>query len=334
MRTALGTTLLLATMTLEVAIGQTGVVPPKLTNRVEPPAITNPFGLPMEGWIVVRYSVLADGSVSQLRVVDRMPPRLPDGEVLAAVEQWVFEPATDGGNPIDWHNNETVVIIDSETVPEMAGPLFTQGYIAVDELMTEAEPKKAAARSEQMLAQTQRLAEISLGQTQAARVHMALEDTHAAYESILRATDARATTLSGDQLKVALQYRFLIELALGRVVEALATYDRVETLGLDATTEQLTARAETIRQALTGEGAIAIRARVGQSPWRHAPSRRTFAIADLDGNIRDIDVECDRRKTSLEYMEDVEWSLPQSWGNCEIFIDARRDTTFTLYEFK
>jgi hypothetical protein len=37
----------------------------------------------------------------------------------------------------------------------------------------------------------------------------------------------------------------------------------------------------------------------------------------------------------LEYREDIEWSLPdRCWGSCAAFVDARRGTTFTLYEFK
>lgn len=118
---------------------------------------------------MVRYSVLADGSVSELRAVDRMPAQLlTERQGLAAV--------------------------------------------------------------------TQRLTEIGLADVQAARVHMALYDPHTAYEAIVRATDPRVTRLTADELKVALQYRFALELPLGRAVEALATYERLEALGLDAST--------------------------------------------------------------------------------------------------
>lgn len=123
----------------------------------------------MGGRVVVRYSVLADGSVSELRAVDRMPAQLlTERQGLAAV--------------------------------------------------------------------TQRLTEIGLADVQAARVHMALDDPHTAYEAIVRATDPRVTRLTADELKVALQYRFALELPLGRAVEALATYERLEALGLDAST--------------------------------------------------------------------------------------------------
>jgi len=30
----------------------------------------------------------------------------------------------------------------------------------------------------------------------------------------------------------------------------------------------------------------------------------------------------------------VDWTLPASWGSCVLFVDAKRDTSFTLYEFK
>jgi outer membrane biosynthesis protein TonB len=80
----------------------------------------------MEGWVTVRYSVLADGSTANVRAIDVVPPQLSASEALAAVEQWRFEPASLGGAAIDWYNNESSVLFGEQDVAAQAGPEFAR----------------------------------------------------------------------------------------------------------------------------------------------------------------------------------------------------------------
>jgi hypothetical protein len=82
----------------------------------------------------------------------------------------------------------------------------------------------------------------------------------------------------------------------------------------------------------SGAGAV-FEVRVGRKPWRHELTRRTFTIARVYGEIGDLEVECDAGSAKLKHEEGVEWTLPESWGACTVIVDARRDTTFGLYEF-
>lgn len=74
---------------------------------------------------------------------------------------------------------------------------------------------------------------------------------------------------------------------------------------------------------------------IGRKPWTHDLTERTFTIARVYGEIRDIQVECDQTgsTTKLDQEIGVEWTLPESWGACRLVVDAKRDTTFALYEF-
>jgi len=73
--------------------------------------------------------------------------------------------------------------------------------------------------------------------------------------------------------------------------------------------------------------------RIGRKPWTHDLTQRTFTIARVYGEIRDIEVECGEHAEKLEHEIGVEWTLPESWGPCTLVVDAKRDTTFALYEF-
>jgi len=98
--------------------------------------------------------------------------------------------------------------------------------------------------------------------------------------------------------------------------------------------------ASSARYLTAGDGALpygaelVVEVRLGRDPWRHTLILRTFTIAQVNEKIRSIEVECDRRAERLEYEAEAEWTLPASWGSCTLIIDAKRDTTFSLYEFE
>lgn len=311
------------------------VVPPQLieSREIDPPEGRS--GMPMEGWIVLRYSVMADGTTADVRAIDRMPPMLPDRAAVAAVEDQRFEPATADGAAIDWYNNEVVIVFDAEQVPAGPTPLFLQGYREAEALFTENEFDKALKRNERLIGmESSRLGEFALAQMQNAVINMRLNDTHAAYAAIARATDPRIPGLQGNDLAVALQYRNVLELQLGDAVGALATYARRTALGPVAADDPMAARVGAFEEALAGDAAIAIRGRLADGRWRHMLTRRTFAFGEVEaGGLDAIGVECDRRRAELEYAPDSEWSLPDSWGECLLTVAGRRDTAFVLYEF-
>jgi TonB family protein len=119
----------------------------------------------MEGWVVARYTIQADGRTANVRAVDRMPPQLSDRETVAAVEAWTFEPATSNNTPIEWHNNDSVIVFDVDTIPLEPSPFVALAYGEGDNLMKSQEVDKALKRNESMLATgTSRLAEVGLAQ--------------------------------------------------------------------------------------------------------------------------------------------------------------------------
>lgn len=316
------------------ASAQNDVSPPVAREQPRPEAPTNQADLPLEGWVKVRYSVLADGTTADVRVMDVMPPQLGTKDIVAAVEKWTFEPATMSGEPVDWHNNESVIVFDDESVPLEPTPRFSQAYVEIIELLGQEDFDEAKERNERLLENgTTRLNEIGLLQAQAAIANVAAADLHAAYEAILRATDPDVVTLQAAELGDALRYRFGLSLELGHYLDALDTFERLNELETLPEGDVIAARAAAIREALSTDAAIIVKARVDREPWAYSPARRTFTIADVDGSVREIQVECNRGKAVLEFSADAEWSVPASWGNCMLFVAARRDTTFSLVEF-
>ncbi len=54
----------------------------------------------IEGYVKVAYDVNADGTTSNARVVESVPPGVFDASALAAVRTWRFKPAVDHGKVV------------------------------------------------------------------------------------------------------------------------------------------------------------------------------------------------------------------------------------------
>lgn len=77
-----------------------------------------------------------------------------------------------------------------------------------------------------------------------------------------------------------------------------------------------------------------VEVRIGVTEWSRPLRTRTFTIAGVDGHIRGIRVACDKAERRLEYQEDSDWTIPDAWGACTLYVNAKRGTTFALYEFE
>jgi protein TonB len=54
-----------------------------------------------EGWVELEFTVGADGRVSDVSVIRAQPARVFDREAVRAMQQWTFEPALRGGQPVE-----------------------------------------------------------------------------------------------------------------------------------------------------------------------------------------------------------------------------------------
>jgi hypothetical protein len=73
--------------------------------------------------------------------------------------------------------------------------------------------------------------------------------------------------------------------------------------------------------------------RVGDVPWSHPLTQRTFAFASVTGRIRSLALECGEKRQTLAYEPDAEWTVPADWSSCVLLVHAKKGTTFALLEF-
>jgi tetratricopeptide (TPR) repeat protein len=316
---------------------QNGLVAPRPVQLVTPDAPVA-GGAAREGWLKLRFSVRRNGAIAGVRVVDAMPPGLDAASAIAAAETWTFEPATADGVPIEWHNNLAVVVFSGEVASHEGWLDFAEAYEETAALIADARFEDAKSRNEYMLHNLAlTLEDTGLVQLQLAAIEHAIGDPHAALAAIRRATEHAVPQLAANELGLALEYRFALEVELGRAADALETFERRTALARRRSSSDPIARqAGTLRQALSAPGAnLAARGRIDSNGrWEHALSWSTFAVGDVEGRTDALELECHRHKTELPFEGDVEITIPAPWDKCALIVRGQPNTTFTVYEFK
>ena len=144
------------------------------------------------------------------------------------------------------------------------------------------------------------------------------------YTGLLLAEEMQRLTRDDDELLSA-------TVRLANLQQSLEVNDRVRRASKQTLDREVTPDRDAV--GIASEAAAVFEVRMGRRPWNHELSSQTFAIARVYGEIRDLEVECGEQDMKLEHEVGVEWTLPEGWGACTLVVDAKRDTTFALYEF-
>jgi hypothetical protein len=240
--------------------------------------------------------------------------------------------------PIEWHNNLAIVVFSGEVASHEGWLDLAEAYEETAAFIADARFEDAKSRNEYMLHNLAlTLEDTGLVQMQLAAIEHAIGDPHAALAAIRRATEPAVPQLAADELRLALEHRFALEIELGRVADAIVTFERRTALERRRTSSDPIARqAGTLRQAMAAPDAnLAARGRIdSDGRWEHALSWSTFAVGDVEGRTDALELECHRHKTELPFEADVEITVPALCGKCALIVRGRPNTTFTLYEFK
>jgi hypothetical protein len=333
--------------TAQFSTAQQRLVGPTAVSQQPPPLTSNAVGLPTEGWAVVRYSVLKDGTTASVRVIDIVPPGADPSAAVEAVKRWTFSPGRKDGETIDWNNNEAIVVFESPAEDSETSSEFSDRYHEILETIQAQiptidgpDPDEAIQAYEQvrnaslelLREHATRLEDIALGLSQAMFINIYLKDAHAAYAFARRATDPRTDLLRGEDLRVALQQRLQLEATLGRLHDALETFERIDAGYGPDEPNPASDFAEELRSRAATDEILKTLGYVGDRPWRVDASRMIFTIGEIDGRIESIDAECDSARIRLDYQENVDWRLPESLGSCTYFVNAEPGTSFAFFE--
>jgi len=171
---------------------------------------------------------------------------------------------------------------------------------------------------------------------QLAVIERALGNPHDAVNAIRRATEPAVEQLAEEELRLALEQRFAIELELGLAADALETYERRAELGRSSMSDPVARVGAELERTLESPAtSLAEKGRLGSDGlWEHSMTWPTFAVGDVSGPIEGLELECNRSREALPFEEDVQMTVPAGWGGCALLVRGQPGTEFVLYQLK
>lgn len=297
-------------------------------------------GMGTEGLHVVRFTVKADGSTDDVEIIGGFTNAQAKTFLAQMVRGWTFTPGTVNGEPADFFNQEYVIrnyLAEELILSEEANAKLAE----INELVAQGEHDKAVRETRRLI---EREAVTALDYTIAHEIltgiYMAMDMPFEALEASQVATMSR-TNLIGEKeyllpdqmLDLALRKRLMLSLAVQQTAEAERVISILETDLRIPADDPVREVAGELRTALESAEPLVAQAMIVDKQWSYKPARRIFTVANIDGSLKEIQVRCQRGNIELQYEADVDWTIPDSLGDCTLDIAGKNGTRFTLYEF-
>src|SRR5690606_36959952 len=131
---------------------------------------------------------------------------------------------------------------------------------------------------------------------------------------------------------------FILALLGNQTGEALQVYEQMQataaSLGQEVQAD-ITAQAESLQGILASDAEVGSAVELVNGSWEFTMSpRRIFGVTGLQGEVNYVDVNCGANAPRrLNFMNDSEWRIPDSWGQCTLAFKGEDGSRFNLYEY-
>jgi hypothetical protein len=139
--------------------------------------------------------------------------------------------------------------------------------------------------------------------------------------------------LSRGVTSALLRLRFRLDASLGFMLDAANAYAELQGLGDLAADDPFIGYGNQVIDALTSGKDLVGKARLGdKGTWTHVLYRDSFTLADINGKVESLYLQCAGRSRQIPFVPDVDWSVPASWGRCGVVFAGNPGSTFTIIE--
>ncbi len=295
-----------------------------------------------EGWVDLRYTVTADGTVKDV-VVDQQMGR---GDFAKHTVRWMercaFEPAKRNGKAVEARNQTQRIYFIMESSNRGASPDIIRRLRAVDDLLEQGKADEAMGKLDELSQDSRYLYEMvhTMARRALAMAVGGKPDLAILYLQQIRYSD-RYLGLREQAWVRRLTLRIALSLALYH--DAIDAAEKITDLGSRDGDEAFIAALDRMKAAVreptpfTVEGRIPSECRpeicsAEQPSWRYRPVRRTISLTDIKGELDRVEARCDARTFTAKAEPDVTWTIPASWGECTVSIIGTPGSTFSIID--
>lgn len=320
--------------------GSTNAVPLKVTNPIYP-NVAEQRGI--EGWVLLRFIVKADGTTDDIEVFDSSIEGYFDGAAIKAVSSRIYQPATIDGKPVMQGNVFLRTVFQMKDFDGGVGRSFLSSYKDASKALDDDELDLAKSFIDELDAEEKRnLAEVCyLDMLKARYFSITGED-----KETLRYVE-RALVVADSAASKPIYINLLRQAVVdnGRVKNYQASLKHYETLlEVDkklAPNDPVGNYVKRVKQVLNSDAPIQSMGEVSRSCetcddkagfWWHALNRNHFYINQVAGQLSEIIIECQNSSVTVDFSPETAWTVNKQGEDCSIKVFGEQQTTFQLVE--
>jgi TonB family protein len=281
-----------------------------------------------EGWVRLGYVVDETGQVREPIVIDSNGNRNLEHAALAAVRNFVYQPATVNGEPVPWVT-EFRMEFEIEDPPMSARPTFVRQYRSILRMIESGRLDQAAERLARLDGRTtQNLYEDAFRWLLHARYRSEIGDGLGELHALRRATGHQPARLPEDMQQWALGRLFILRLLHSHLADALGMISRADGSVIEGFEET----AAELRSAIDGPAGIAVSGRLDASGgWTHVLARRSFTFDESVTGVDEVLIRCPRQRQTARADTELVWTLPTAEG-CTVVVRGEAGRDVVIYE--
>lgn len=293
-----------------------------------------------QGWVVLNFVVTNDGRVVEPVIEDSSGSPNFERAAMQTVEDWRYEPALLNGKPVQQCKTKVRIAFAIRGSQDKVSRPFYNRYRKMEQTLNEGDIETASVELESALqSDGLTLAEMTWLWALSARIAGMQGDTEQQLSALRRAT-AGSPDWTPEDLRVGLlTTRTALELETGDFSAAMQSYEDLRSID-SADTSALDPFIEQISSLVNSEKLFFAEARIGGNPncetcdsqWQYRPLRRAIEIADVDGELGNLELRCEWQHFVDRAREGVRWTIPEGWGDCSLVVYGETGSTFKLFE--
>jgi len=321
---------------------QTGTkaIPIKVETPVYPPMALRRG---VEGWVVIRLAVKADGTTDDIEVVATSIENYFDDAAVEAARARIYQPATLQGKPVMQRNVLVRTIFQFKNSKGGVGKPFLKSYRKTKSAMENGDLELAKSLIDKLDKNESRLlAEVCYLDMLKSIYYAKKGDNRATLRYLEHALVIADNVASKDIYIGLLRKSVVINAKANNYQTSLKRYNTLletdENLTPDDPIHNYVKR---IRKILNGEAAIQTIGKISLSCktcetsigfWRHVLNRNRFLIDQVVGELNKVDIVCQNSSVSVAHNPETAWSVNKDGGECIIRVSGEEKTTFRLVE--
>lgn len=315
-----------------------------------------------EGWVLLSYIVSTNGRVKDVMIEDSTGNKDFEREAVRTAETWRYKPAMLNGKPVEQSMTRTRMTFVMGDSPKGARPSFFSSFVHAQKAIHAGKLGSAEKMLDgPELTDRENLYEdawfwwlkyeylIAAGHSTPDQLmdclHKAVsyqEGDLSEPKSVPKSRKVDYNYLPRNVFVAAAAHLFVLQAQTLDLSGAMRTFNMLSrsafARGADrvypTVMKQLKPVYAKIKSLVGSDRVLDMNGHIGEhNDWVHQLVRRSFSLGKINGHLAALEVRCKRGTEIFSATDSETFTIPESWGECSVYLKGDAGTTFTLYQY-